>query len=111
MHRIQNLENQYTHTPSPALYKEKLLLKTEFENVSTSNAEELVLKSRHTHKPSRLLAHQLRKSAASQIISEINTSCGLTMDPQEINNAFKNVYVSLYTSEQQPTYNDLFNFF
>lgn len=89
MHRIQNLENQYTHAPSPALYKEKLLLKREFENLSTSNAEEMVKKSRHTYyefgdKSSHLLAHQLRKSAASWIISEINTSSGLTMDPKEI---------------------------
>lgn len=76
----------------------------------------MVLKSRHTYsefgdKPSRLLAHQLRKSAASRIISEINTSSGLTVDPQEINNTFKNFYVSLTTSEQQPTSDDLFNFF
>ena len=116
MHRIQSLESQNIQSPSPALYKEKLLLKTEFENLSTINAEEMILKSRHTYyehgdKPSRLLAHQLRQSAASRVIAEINTSSGLTRDPQEINNAFRNFYVSLYTSEQQPTTDDLLTFF
>lgn len=64
-------------------------------------------------KPSRLLAHQLRQSTASRVIAEINTSSGLTRDPrpQEIYNAFRNFYVSLYTSEQQLTTEDLLNVF
>lgn len=64
-------------------------------DLSSINAEEIILKSRHTYyehgdKLSHLLAHQLRQSAASQVISEINTSGGLTRDPEEINNAFRN---------------------
>lgn len=111
--RILQLENDYMLSPSDDIYK--LLLESEFDNLSTINAEEMLIKSRHMYyeygyKPSRLLAHQLRQSSASRLISEIHTSSGLTCDPQEINDAVHNLYASLYFTEQEPTSDDLCKF-
>ena len=72
-YRISYLDRQYATSPSAKLYKERLLLQTEFDNLSTVKAEKMLLKSRHVYyefgdKPTRLLAHQLRQSSASQLI-------------------------------------------
>lgn len=114
--RILQMEHEYACSQSPSLYKEMLLLKSDFDSLSISDAEEMLIRSRHTfyeygEKPTRLLAHQLRQMSASQLISEINTSSGLSREPSEINNAFRNFYSSLYTSEQNPTLEELDQFF
>ncbi len=54
----------------------------------------------HGEKAGCLLAHQLKGRSASQLITTIRkTPQELTIDPQEINNTFKNYYCKLYTSE------------
>ena len=50
-------------------------------------------------KPSKLLAHQLRQASSSQHITQISSTDGTTIDPQVINNYFRDFYAKLYTSE------------
>ena len=53
----------------------------------------------HRHKAGRLLAHQLRRQAASNIISQIKDPTGiLDTDPAAINSTFSSFYSTLYTS-------------
>lgn len=55
-----NLKNEYVNSLSLNLYEEVFLLKTEFNNLSTTKAVDMLIKSRHTfyeygEKPTRLL--------------------------------------------------------
>lgn len=69
---ISMVDAQYSVSPSPELYKRKLDLRTQYNLLSTEKTERLLLKSRgytyeHGDKAGRLLAHQLKCSAAQQI--------------------------------------------
>lgn len=114
--RITQLDTLYAATPSPELYKERLLLQSKFDTLTTDHTVKLLTKSRSLFyeqgdKASKLLAHQLRQSTSSHHISKINTSTGTTINPQEINDQFKNYYASLYTSESSATKQDFDIFF
>lgn len=51
-------------------------------------------------KAGKVLAHHIRESAASRLITEIHTSSGLlTVNQQEMNDEFKQFYSKLYSSE------------
>lgn len=95
---IQALDDQYSHSPTPELHKQRLNLQAEFNLLSTGEAEGLLLHARgnyyeHGDKVGRLLAHQLRNRAASGFISQIAQPDGaLTSDPVEINSTFKNFF-------------------
>ena len=45
---ILKLDMKYSHSPSDDILKQRLLLKTEFDLLSTHQAENLILKSRHS---------------------------------------------------------------
>lgn len=95
----------YAVTPSPDIYKERQVLQAEFDMLSTSHVENLLLRTRYRYyeegdKAGRLLALQLRQVATSHLIPQIKTPSGTTTDPILINNQFKDYYSSLYTSEQ-----------
>uniref|UniRef100_A0A3B1IT35 Reverse transcriptase domain-containing protein n=1 Tax=Astyanax mexicanus TaxID=7994 RepID=A0A3B1IT35_ASTMX len=102
---ISSLDQRYALNPSPELLKRRLDLQAEFDLMSTKDAESLILRSRGTYyehgdKASRLLAHQLRRQAASRLIPSItNTHDIITTDPLEINSIFKSFYSKLYKSE------------
>ena len=60
---ILRLDEQYALSPDPKLYKERLCLQVEYDLLSTSKEERLLLKSRHKfyeygEKASKLLASQ-----------------------------------------------------
>lgn len=105
---IANLDQQLATCPAPTLLKQRVDLQTEFDLVTTSDAERLLLRSRssyyeHGDKASRLLAHQLRRQAASRMIPQIKDSLGmLHRDPTTINSVFHLFYSSLYDSEAPP---------
>lgn len=114
--RINQLDALYTTSPSPDLYKERLSLQSEFDTLTTDNAVSLLLKSRSSFyeqgdKAGKLLAHQLRQSTSSHQIPQLNTPTGLTIDPQTINDRFKNYYAALYTSETSSDTQGIDNFF
>lgn len=116
MQKITKLDNIYAVTPSPDIYKERQALQAEFDILSTSCVENLLLRTRSRYyeegdKAGRLLALQLRQEATSHLIPQIKTPSGTTTDPILINNHFKDYYTSLYTSEQTANLSDFDNFF
>lgn len=81
-----------------------LTKKSKFDILAADGAIEALLKSRHSYyesgdKPGKILAHQIRQSTSAQHILQINTVNGPTINPQTINDQFRNFYALLYTSE------------
>ena len=113
--RISELDRLYATHKTPELYKERLCLQAEFDVLTTQRTTELLLQTRsqfyeHGDKASKLLAHRLRQESSSHLIPQIHTNSHNTTEPMEINNAFKEFYMSLYSSEQDST-PDFDNFF
>lgn len=83
----------------------RALLQSEYNLLFTSQAEQLLLKSRHRFyefgdKPGKALALQLRLQAVKSFIAQVQDPAGnVISDPQEINNQFKLFYSSLYQSD------------
>lgn len=92
---ILKFDHQYALTLSSALYKQCLSLQSELDLLSTQDAERLLLRSRgtfyeHGNRASWLLAHQLKRCAASRLIPQIRDN--LISDPSGINDTFKSFY-------------------
>ena len=104
-HSIAEVDRKYADSPMPELYREKLLLKTEFDNLSIKQTEQLFFKSKqkfyeHGENAGKLLAYQIRQSAAVSTIPEIRTELReKTTNPNAINDEFKQFYMTLYRSE------------
>lgn len=102
---ILKLDMAYSCSPTDEVLKQRLMLKTEFDLLSTRQAEYLILKSRHVSyeyggKAGKNLAHQLCRQAANQYMSEISDEQGVKhTDQVRINSCFRQYYSSLYTSE------------
>lgn len=101
---IKKIDNQYAASPTPELNKIRIELKTQYDLLSLEKTEKHLLWSKghyyeHGDKAGRLLAYQLKCRAASRLIPQIRKSSQvLSVDPQEINNTFKEYYSHLYTS-------------
>lgn len=114
---IAQLDNQHSINPSSDLFKQIMVLQTEFNFISTQHAEQIILRSRrlwyeHGDKASKILAHQLRKSEATQFISEIRTQgANVTTDSQKINETFQAFYSKLYQSESLHSHQLFYNCF
>lgn len=114
---ISKIHSQYSTSPTLELYKERIDLQTQFNLISSSHAEWLILWSQgffyeHGDKAGRLLAHQLKSRSSAQHISQITNDAGdLTIDPLTINNTFMNFYSSLYKSETPKDQSKLVEFF
>ena len=99
------LDTVYSHLPAEDILKQRLILKMEFDLLSTRQTENLILKSQHSSyehgdKAGKILAHQLRQRTANQYISEISDEQGLKHTKHsKINSCFHRYYSSLYTSE------------
>ena len=68
-------------SPNANLSKELLAKKPEFDLLTSNEAAESLLKSRHKYyefgdKPSKLLAHQVRQASSSQHITQISSTVG-----------------------------------
>lgn len=94
-----------------------MVLQTELDLITTDEAERLLLHScaryyEHGDKPSRLLAHQLCRQAASRLIPHIKDGSGaLQEDPDIINSTFSFFFnESLYKSELPPDLADMQTF-
>lgn len=73
---VFKLDRKYSESPSPELYKERIALQSKLNLLSTNQAEYLLLRTRSTYyeygeKASRLLAHQLKRQAASRLIPQV----------------------------------------
>ena len=94
---ILDLVYQYALMTPPELYKQCLNLQSEFNLLSTTDAERLLLHSlgtyyEHCDRASCLLTHQLKHRIK-------DSSHSLISDPTAINDTFKSFYSSPYTSE------------
>lgn len=91
---ILELDHQCAFSPSPALYKQQLNLQSEFNLLSTRDAEHLLLSLRgtlykHCNRTGQLLAHRLKCLAASPLIPKIlDSSNNSICDPSDINDTF-----------------------
>ena len=105
--QIADTDVKLARNPTPDLNKERLLLQTEFDNLSIKQTERLLLKTKQTYyehgeKAGRLLCHQLKQVAANSAIPEIRlTQDATSTHPQIINDKFKAYYTELYTSQHQ----------
>ena len=114
---ILKLDRLYSHMPCAETMKKRIFLQTEFDLLTTRQAEHLISKSRHGsyehgEKAGRILAHQLRQRTANQTIPAINDEQGLkNTDSQKINSCFKTFYQSLYTSDSSAEPSSLEDFF
>lgn len=103
--QIKLVDNKYATSPSPSLYKDRLLLQSEFNSLSIKQTERLLLKTKQTYyehcdKAGRLLSHQLKQSSADRTITEIRTEQGtISSHPTIINDQFKEFYSNLYASQ------------
>lgn len=99
------MDQQIASSSSPSLLNRRVSSQTEFDLITTTDAERLLLGSRatyyeHGNKAGRLLTHQLRRQAASHIITQIKDSAGVIYtDSIAINSVFSTSYSSLYSSE------------
>uniref|UniRef100_A0A8P4GNT1 Reverse transcriptase zinc-binding domain-containing protein n=1 Tax=Dicentrarchus labrax TaxID=13489 RepID=A0A8P4GNT1_DICLA len=76
--KLQEVDNSYANCPDPLLYKKRLQLQTEFNLLTTHEAESQLLKSRQRFfesgdKAGKLLAQQARTAAASRLIPSIKS--------------------------------------
>ncbi|KAG7512241.1 hypothetical protein JOB18_024128 [Solea senegalensis] len=103
--RICAIDQEHALTPSENLYRERILLQTEYDIIMTERAEDLHRKSRLNYyesgeRASKLLSHQLRQSVATSFITEIGLdNGGSTTEQKSINKQFQEFYKNLYKSE------------
>lgn len=85
--RVTQMHDEYASSPSSELYRNLLILESEFENLATAQAESKLLQLRHTvhesgERLSKLLAYQLRQVSTNNLIYKLATPTGTTTDPQ-----------------------------
>ena len=92
--KIKEIDQQYAHTQTPELYNKHLELKTRFDLLTTYQTQNILLKNKsnyyeHGEKCGKLLASQLKRQRAKQLIKIINTRSGeVTVDHTKINYTF-----------------------
>ena len=102
---IADIDRQYALQQTQELYNRRVELKSRFDILTTHRAQNLLLKTKSTfyeqgEKTGKLLANQLKARRAKQIITKIRTANGgTTSDSALINDAFKDFYSTLYTSQ------------
>lgn len=101
---IADVDKKCSTQATSELYKERILLQMEYNDLSTNKVVGNLLKTKqkfyeHGEKAGWMLAHQLRQSACSSQISEINIGPDTTpSDPNLINRQFKEYCSNLYPS-------------
>lgn len=107
--KLLEADNSYSNNPDPLLYKKRLQLQTEFNLLSTNEAELQLLKSRQRFfesgdRAGKLLAQQARAASASRLIHSIRSTPGVIItDPKSINETFTKFYSDLYASDHPQT--------
>lgn len=101
--RINDIDQEHSRSPTVTLYKERGVLQSELDTLTTEAEETLYLRSKqqefeYGEKASKLLSHHLRQSTEANYIAEIQTAHGVTTDQLSINKQFKHFYEELYTS-------------
>ena len=105
---LLKLDGVYSTSPSPTLYKKRLMLQSEHDLLMTHVVERQLRQSRQYFfeqgdKAGRLLAQQACAASASRLIPQIKLPDGShTSDPLVINKTFSDFYTTLYTAECAP---------
>ena len=105
LEELLRIDETYSSSPSPTLYKKRILLHSEHDLLMTSVAERQLRQTKQRFfeqgdKAGRLLAQQARAVNASRLIPKVKSPEGnLVSDPIEINKSFFEFYNNLYTSE------------
>ncbi len=106
--KLLKLDDTYAISPSPTLYKRRLVLQSEYDCLMTHDVERQLRQTKqrfieHGDKAGTLLAQQAHAASVSRLIPRIISPSGnLTADPAEINKVFLDFYINLYTSEHPP---------
>ena len=106
--KILEIDDSYANNPDPSLYKKHLQCQTEFNLLTSDDAEMQLLKSRQRifesgDKAGKFLAQQARAAAASRFIPSIKSSSGTTTDPKLINETSSKFYSDLSASSHPNT--------
>lgn len=102
--RIKEVDQLHSESPPADLYKERLLLQTEFDSITNTKAIDLHLRSRltyyeHGDRAGKLLSHQLKQLTTAGFITAVKNEQGQILTDQiDINTEFKSFYEKLYTS-------------
>lgn len=105
---LLKLDDTYSTSPSPILYKKRLLLHSEHDQLMTRVVERQLQQSKQSFfeqgvKAGRLLAQQACAASASRLIPQIKLPDGNhTSDPVVIIKSFSDFYSTLYNSECAP---------
>ncbi len=108
-HKIRQLEREAFLDDSTKIKQELMSLKAQYEELSTSKAENSLIRLKQSYYDQgeisgRLLAWRIKKLDANRAVTAIQTRSGtISTDPQEINDVFTSYYKTLYTSESSGT--------
>lgn len=104
--QISEIDHQYAESSTAELLTKRITLQTEFNLLASDETVKLINRSRHKYyeygdKIGKYLAHQIRVSETSKLITEIRTGSGcITKDQLEINQEFRFVlYSKLYSTQ------------
>lgn len=103
--QIKSLETDLNENDDSTKQRELLLLRTQYNKLSADKAANSLLWLKQSYydqgeKAGKLLAWRIKKMQSDRSInSVINSSGDLTVDPQEINNCFREFFEHLYRSE------------
>ena len=113
---IGEIDKQYSVSPSPHLYKERIKLQSQYNLLSTDKAEQALLRLHgyvyeNGDRAGRLLARQLKAKSAAQLISQIRNFNGdVVEEPIQINKIFKEYYMTLYSLESPQDHSEMTSF-
>ena len=103
--KIKSMEASYFKKSCPKLHQEILLLRAQYNEISASKAAANLLKLKQTifdqgEKCGRVLAWRIKQLQTERAITVLKNDLGETIsDPIEINEAFRDFYGRLYSSE------------
>ena len=103
--KIKKLESAYFIDPCLTVHQELLLLRSQFNEMSASKAASNLLKLKQSvfdqgEKPGRVLAWRIKKLQTERSITKLKNNAGeIVADPLAINEAFREYYEKLYSSE------------
>ena len=106
--KLLDIDDSYSNNPDPLLYRKRLQLQTEFDLLSTNEAELQLLRSRQrffesVDRAGKLLAQEARAAYASRLIHSIRSTPSVVLtDPKSINETFTKCYSDLYASDHRP---------
>ena len=114
--QLSAAERNYTSSLSVEDLYAVMKLKYEYNTILSDQVNKQILKLKQKHfelsdKPGKLLSRQLRGEQASRSILKLRSSTGdVLIDPQDINNQFRDHFEKLYTSKQGATDDEIETF-